>query len=71
MHDGSMATLQEVIEHYDSGGEDHPNQSPLVFPLGLTDQDKLDLLAFLESLTDETFLHDKRIGPPTWEDPSP
>lgn len=56
MHDGSMTTLRQVIEHYNEGGANHPNQSNLVRPLGLTDQQIDDLVAFLESLTDEEFI---------------
>ena len=51
MHDGSIATLAEVIDYYDGGGE--PNQwlDVKMRPLGLTDQEKEDLLAFLETLS--------------------
>ncbi|MGH1434200.1 MAG: cytochrome-c peroxidase [Lewinella sp.] len=55
MHDGSLATLEAVIEHYNSGGEDHPNKSPLLQPLLLNDQEKEDLIAFLQSLNDPLF----------------
>ncbi|MBK8373118.1 MAG: hypothetical protein IPL20_17590 [Saprospiraceae bacterium] len=34
MHDGSIATLQDVIEHYNSGGKSHVNKSNLIRPLG-------------------------------------
>jgi len=51
MHDGSMPTLEDVIEHYDRGGVDRPSRSDLIVPLGLSKQDKLDLVAFLESLS--------------------
>lgn len=57
MHDGSLPTLSSVIEHYDSGGKSHPHRSPLVRPLGLAAGEKADLIAFLESLTDEKFIH--------------
>ncbi len=56
MHDGSMLTLEDVIEHYISGGKAHPSKSPLIRPLSLSPQEKADLVAFLNSLTDETFL---------------
>lgn len=56
MHDGSMQTLEDVVEHFNAGGVGHPNQSALVKPLGLSEQDKADLVAFLESLTDQQFL---------------
>lgn len=53
MHDGSMATLEEVIEHYNSGGKIHRNKSAILRQLHLTNQDKQDLVAFLKALTDE------------------
>ncbi len=56
MHDGSLRTLAEVIEHYNSGGKDHPNKSNLFSSLNLTQQEKDELLAFLLSLTDNEFL---------------
>lgn len=56
LHDGSMRTLAEVLEHYNSGGMAHPNKSPLVRPLGLSSAEKADLLAFLRSLTDYNFV---------------
>lgn len=60
MHDGSRATLEEVIEHYNSGGKEHPNLDPTLRPLELTPQQKADLLAFLKALTDEEFIRDPR-----------
>ncbi|MBL7807901.1 MAG: c-type cytochrome [Saprospiraceae bacterium] len=56
MHDGSFSSLTSVVEHYDSGGKNHPHRSPLIRQLGLTAQEKVDLVAFLESLTDEKFI---------------
>jgi cytochrome c peroxidase len=65
MHDGSLATLEEVIDHYAAGGKiDHPNKSRILRPFRLTDREKLDLVEFLKSLTDEELLHD-----PRWSDP--
>jgi cytochrome c peroxidase len=51
MHDGSLATLEQVVEHYNHGGVDRPSRSDLMRPLGLTAQEKTDLVAFLKSLT--------------------
>ena len=51
MHDGSLATLEQVVDHYDRGGVDRPSRSDLMKPLGLTAQEKSDLVAFLNSLT--------------------
>lgn len=55
MHNGGMKSLEEVLAFYNRGGNvDNPHHvGTLVFPLGLTEQDKSDLLAFLKSLTDE------------------
>lgn len=53
MHDGSLPTIEAVIEHYNSGGKTHPNKNPLIRPLGLSAKEKADLVAFLKSLTDE------------------
>jgi cytochrome c peroxidase len=53
MHDGSLATLAAVVEHYNSGGVDRPSRSDLVKPLGLTTQEKADLVAFMRTLTSQ------------------
>lgn len=55
MHDGSLATLAEVIDFYDRGGEYTPALDGGMRPLGLTQMEKTDLLAFLESLTSSRF----------------
>jgi cytochrome c peroxidase len=51
MHNGGYRTLEEVIDHYDRGGDDKENLDPNLKPLGLTDQEKKDLVEFLKSLT--------------------
>jgi len=51
MHDGVFLSLEEVIEFLDKGGGANPSLSPLMKPLGLTQEEKADLLAFLEALT--------------------
>ncbi len=51
MHDGSLATLEEVVDFYDRGGIDNPQRSPLLRPLGLAPAEKQALVAFLKSLT--------------------
>jgi len=53
MHDGSMKTLEEVIEHYDKGGDKNRYIDAKIFPLHLTQQEKADLLAFMETLTSQ------------------
>jgi cytochrome c peroxidase len=56
MHDGSLKTLEEVIDHYASGGKNSPNKSSFMFHLVLTESQKSDILAFLLTLTDSTTL---------------
>lgn len=56
MHDGSIETLKEVIEHYNSGGENHKNKSELIKPLDLSEAEMSDLIAFLLTLTDKEFI---------------
>jgi cytochrome c peroxidase len=51
MHDGSLATLEDVVEHYDHGGVDRSSRSDILKPLGLAAQEKSDLVAFLKSLS--------------------
>ncbi|NOQ64267.1 MAG: c-type cytochrome [Methyloprofundus sp.] len=53
LHDGSVQTLEEVVEYYDKGGEKNPFLDSAIFPLHLTDQEKQDLVAFLKALTSE------------------
>jgi cytochrome c peroxidase len=66
MHDGSIATLEEVVEHYASGGRahDNPNRDARMRNISLTRQNKLDLLEFLRSLTDTELIHDPRFSSP-------
>jgi cytochrome c peroxidase len=51
MHDGSLPTLEAVVRFYDEGGVDNPLRDPLVRPLGLSDDERRQLLAFLGALT--------------------
>ena len=51
MHDGSLTSLSDVIDLYDRGGIDRPSRSPAIKPLGLTESEKRDLLAFLKTLS--------------------
>ncbi|HEY6549367.1 MAG TPA: cytochrome c peroxidase [Vicinamibacteria bacterium] len=53
MHDGSEATLLDVVKFYDKGGEPNPYLDGGVVPLKLTDQEMKDLVAFMEALTGE------------------
>jgi cytochrome c peroxidase len=60
MHDGSLATLEDVVEHYSKGGQGHPNTDPTIHALDLAPQERADLVAFLRALTDDAFLSDPR-----------
>lgn len=51
MHDGSVPTLRAVIDLYDTAGIARPSRSPEITPLGLTEGEKEDLIAFLRTLT--------------------
>jgi cytochrome c peroxidase len=53
MHDGSLKTLEEVIEHYDKGGIRNPHLNERLKPLNLSKQDKSDLVQFLKALSGE------------------
>ena len=60
MHDGSLATLEDVIDQYAKGGNGNAATDPTIVPLSLSAQDRADLLAFLRALTDAAFLSDRR-----------
>lgn len=67
MHDGRIKTLEKVLEHYNSGVKNAPNLDPsLAGGIPLTAQEKSDLISFLQTLTDEEFLHN-----PLFADPNP
>ena len=53
MHDGSLATLMDVVEHYNKGGTPNKWLSDKVKPLKLTDQEKLDLVEFMKACSGE------------------
>jgi cytochrome c peroxidase len=54
MHDGSLATLEEVVEWYDKGGHPNPHLSEKIRPLKLTAEDKADLVEFMKACTGPT-----------------
>lgn len=71
MHDGRFATLDEVVDFYSDGVQDNPNLSNrlrnnngTVRRLNLSNAQKADLVAFLETLTDEVFLADPKFSDP-------
>lgn len=76
MHDGSAATLDDVLDHYAAGGRKitsgeyagdgskNPYKSELINGFELSDQERADVKAFLESLTDEELTKDPRFSDP-------
>ena len=71
MHDGRFKTLEDVVEHYNSGVQPSPGLSSRMKDdngkpkkLGLTDTEKRDLVAFLKTLTDKTFVTDSKYSDP-------
>lgn len=83
MHDGSIATLADVVDHYARGGRLiasgpnagdgalNRNKSPFITGFPLTESAKADLLAFLESLSDRDFTTDPRFADPFAPQPTP
>jgi cytochrome c peroxidase len=63
MHDGSIETLQRVLDHYSSGGKHNPHQDRRVKPTPLTAEERADLLEFLDSLTDLEFVENRQFRP--------
>ncbi len=57
MHDGSLATLEDVVEYYNKGGLPNPNLDQRMKKLDLTEQDKKDLVEFLKALSGEGWQH--------------
>ena len=67
MHNGMLATLDQVVEFYNKGGGNDRNKSPLLQPLNLTREEKNELVAFLEALSG-----DPLTGPQfVWSEPYP
>ena len=78
MHDGSIDTLENVVKHYAAGGRNitfgphvgdgrkNPYKSSFVQGFSMTEQDQADLVAFLQSLTDQDFVTNPRFSDP-WE----
>ncbi|MEM6452125.1 MAG: MbnH family di-heme enzyme [Cyanobacteria bacterium P01_D01_bin.105] len=76
MHDGSITSLSEVIDHYAAGGRtietgphagvgnNNPLKSSFIQGFSITPSEKQDLIAFLESLTDETFITNPALSNP-------
>ncbi len=60
MHNAKFIDLEQVVDHYNKGGETFVNKSSDILPLNLTPVEKAQLVAFLKSLTDEDFVSDPR-----------
>jgi cytochrome c peroxidase len=56
MHDGSLESIDKVIEHYMKGGKKHPLQSEVIVPFSLNENEQKQLISFLRSLTDTSYL---------------
>jgi cytochrome c peroxidase len=79
MHDGSAKTLDAVLDHYSAGGRTianppnagegfhNPNKDPLIRSFKLSPADRADLIAFLQSLTDDSLIHNQKFSDP-WPD---
>ena len=63
MHDGSLFSLTDVVEHYNEGGKNHPNKSSQIKPLHLSEGEVIALVSFLEGLTDYSFITNKLLQP--------
>jgi len=64
MHDGRFETMDEVIEHYKTGGFTAANSNALQQPFPLTEDEKEKIIIFLEALTDTTFLNNPAFSDP-------
>jgi len=64
MHDGSLATLEAVLDHYARGGRRSPHQDARIRPIALSPAERSDLLAFLASLTDREFVENPEFSAP-------
>lgn len=64
MHDGRFKSLTEVVKHYNSLGKNKNLPKELVNPMNLSDNDRVDLVSFMLTLTDKQFLFDKRFSFP-------
>jgi cytochrome c peroxidase len=63
MHDGRFTTLDQCLEHYNSGIVISPTlEAQLISGIPLTPQNKADLIAFLKTLTDTKYLTDNRFS---------
>ncbi len=66
MHDGRFKTLQKVLEHYANGNFYGNYDKSIERNIGLTALEQADIIAFLKTLTDQEFLHDRRFADPNY-----
>jgi cytochrome c peroxidase len=64
MHDGSLPSLDAVLDHYVRGGRNNPHQDVRIRPLSLSPAERSELLAFLDSLTDRDFVENPQFSQP-------
>jgi cytochrome c peroxidase len=70
MHDGSVHTLAAAVSHYATGGKPSPFRSDRVRGFAMTAKENAEVVAFLESLTDQGFLSNPEFAPPTGAGPA-
>lgn len=66
MHDGRFRTLRQVMDHYSNGSFYEGYDKAIDKNIGLNDAEKKDIIAFLKTLTDKTFLYDRRFADPNY-----
>lgn len=66
MHDGRFRTLRQVMDHYGNGAFYEGYDKAIDKNIGLNDAEKKDIIAFLKTLTDKTFLYDRRFADPNY-----
>jgi cytochrome c peroxidase len=64
MHDGSMQTLDEVMDHYISGGKFSPNRDSFIPAINLDDYEKESIIAFMKTLTDTEVINNEKLQNP-------
>jgi cytochrome c peroxidase len=64
MHDGRFNTLEEVVDHYNSGGHYSENIDPLIYPLNLNEKQKENIVKFLKTMTDTSYLNNPLVRNP-------
>ena len=65
MHNGSLPTLESVLQHYSSKGSQHKNKNPLIDEIELTSDDEKNIIEFLKTLTDKDFINNPEFSRPS------